>query len=186
MTKLTEAQRVMLLKAAARDDGAVVAPRDSSKSGVAKIIASLIARKLLRHCKSRAGQPVWRNDERGQSVSLIITRAGRTAIDSLKGAQAVCEAFTPDILPMATQHQKTVAALAHPRAGTKQALLVEMLSKEQGATLEALITATGWLPHTTRAALTGLRKRGYAIERMPMAEGRGSIYRIATPEQAAA
>ena len=40
-----------------------------------------------------------------------------------------------------------------------------MLSAEQGATIEALIAATGWLPHTTRAVLTGLRKRGYAIER---------------------
>ena len=30
-------------------------------------------------------------------------------------------------------------------------------------TLAELIAATGWLPHTTRAALTGLRKRGYAV-----------------------
>ena len=27
-----------------------------------------------------------------------------------------------------------------------------------------MIAATGWLPHTTRAALTGLRKKGYAID----------------------
>ena len=32
-----------------------------------------------------------------------------------------------------------------------------------GATLAELVAATGWLPHTTRAALTGLRKRGYAV-----------------------
>ena len=42
------------------------------------------------------------------------------------------------------------------------------------------MAATGWLPHTTRAALTGLRKRGYAIERSA-GEG-GSVYRIATAE----
>ena len=37
--------------------------------------------------------------------------------------------------------------------------------------------ATGWLPHTTRAALTGLRKRGYAVvhERI---EGHDSVYQI--------
>ena len=67
-----------------------------------------------------------------------------------------------------------------PRAGSKQALLVGMLSAEQGATIEALIAATGWLPHTTRAVLTGLRKRGYAIE-LSRADDRGpSVYRIAS------
>ena len=65
-----------------------------------------------------------------------------------------------------------------PRAGSKQALIVEMLSKDEGATLDALITATGWLPHTTRAALTGLRKRGYLVERSRH-ETKGSIYHIA-------
>jgi hypothetical protein len=43
--------------------------------------------------------------------------------------------------------------------------------------LDALVKATGWLPHTTRAALTGLRKRGFLIERV-RDEGKGSLYRI--------
>ena len=30
-------------------------------------------------------------------------------------------------------------------------------------TLDELVASTGWLPHTTRAALTGLRRRGYAV-----------------------
>jgi hypothetical protein len=42
-----------------------------------------------------------------------------------------------------------------------------------------LIAATGWLPHTTRAALTGLRRRGYTIERERSEKG-GSVYRIVT------
>jgi hypothetical protein len=68
---------------------------------------------------------------------------------------------------------------AAPRTGSKQALIVDMLSKEQGVTIDALIKATGWLPHTTRAALTGLRKRGFAVERIPHAPG-ASLYRIAS------
>jgi hypothetical protein len=35
------------------------------------------------------------------------------------------------------------------------------------ATLDALVKATGWLLHTTRAALTRLRTRGFPIERSP-------------------
>jgi Protein of unknown function (DUF3489) len=52
-----------------------------------------------------------------------------------------------------------------------------MLAKDNGATLTALVEATGWLPHTTRAAITGLRKRGFAIERTRHDE-LGSLYRI--------
>ena len=75
---------------------------------------------------------------------------------------------------------------ASPRAGTKQALVIEMLCAKKGASLSALVDATGWLPHTTRAALTGLRKRGFAIERT-REEGSDSIYRIvSTPATAAA
>lgn len=48
---------------------------------------------------------------------------------------------------------------------TKQSLLTNMLRQESGASLTAIVEATGWLPHTTRAALTGLRKKGHAIER---------------------
>lgn len=48
---------------------------------------------------------------------------------------------------------------------TKIALLIDLLERNEGATLDELVSATGWLPHTTRAALTGLRKRGREIAR---------------------
>jgi hypothetical protein len=48
---------------------------------------------------------------------------------------------------------------------TKQALLLELLRKPRGASLVELTSATGWLPHTARAALTGLRKRGQDVRR---------------------
>ena len=69
------------------------------------------------------------------------------------------------------------ASYSPPRAGSKQALIIGMLSGKKGASIDALIEATGWLPHTTRAALTGLRKRGFGIERT-RDETKGSIYRI--------
>jgi hypothetical protein len=43
--------------------------------------------------------------------------------------------------------------------------VLEMLRGEEGASLDELVAATGWLPHSARAALTGLRKKGHAIER---------------------
>ncbi len=51
-----------------------------------------------------------------------------------------------------------------PQRRTKQALLLELIGREGGATLEELTSVTGWLPHTTRAAITGLRKRGHDVQ----------------------
>lgn len=52
-----------------------------------------------------------------------------------------------------------------------------LLRREEGATLAELMTATGWLAHSTRAALTGLRKKGHAIERSK--RGEDTCYSIA-------
>ena len=41
------------------------------------------------------------------------------------------------------------------------------MQRKSGASLAVMIEATGWLPHTTRAALTRLRQKGYAIEQLP-------------------
>ena len=58
------------------------------------------------------------------------------------------------------------------------AQVVELLQRDRGATIDELIETTGWLPHTTRAALTGLRKRGFAVALDRSDKERGSIYRI--------
>ena len=64
-----------------------------------------------------------------------------------------------------------------PRAESKTAQVIALLQRPDGATLDELIAATGWLPHTTRAALTGLRKKGHAVERKAV-EGGASRYMI--------
>jgi hypothetical protein len=47
----------------------------------------------------------------------------------------------------------------------KIAQVIALLERTEGASLEEMVAATGWLPHTTRAALTGLRKKRYEIAR---------------------
>jgi hypothetical protein len=49
------------------------------------------------------------------------------------------------------------------KARTKQQQLAALVVRDEGATLDQMIAATGWLPHTTRAALTGLKKKGYVL-----------------------
>jgi len=64
---------------------------------------------------------------------------------------------------------------------SKSKLVLELLSRAEGATIEQLVAATGWLPHTTRAALTGLKKKGHAITNEKPADG-SRVYRaLAAP-----
>jgi hypothetical protein len=172
MTKLTEGQRAMLLKALARADSAVAPPRGTTKRSAKTIAARLIARKLLQACRAKPSQPVWGVDENGKRVSLIVTNAGRAAVGGVDRKQSITRSPAGSRTQPANRADAAQAP-SSPRTGSKQALLVGMLARQQGATLADLIAATGWLPHTTRAALTGLRKRGHAIARTQMAEGRG-------------
>jgi Fic family protein len=68
------------------------------------------------------------------------------------------------------------------KPATKIAQILAMLSRKEGATLDQIVAATGWLPHTARAALTGLRKKGHAIA-SSKAEG-PRIYRVSISGEA--
>ena len=194
MTKLTDLQLIVLSRAAAHQDGFATRPDRMPKAAAAKVAASLVVRKLMREMKSKLSMTVWREGDEGRSISLLITAAGRKAIVAEEGSTASEAPALPEgkvsRKPASKSLEETLgasdaAALASPtlvpgitpRSGSKQALVIEMLSGEAGTTINALVDATGWLPHTTRAALTGLRKRGFAIDRSK-GQGRASTYRI--------
>ena len=72
---------------------------------------------------------------------------------------------------------------APPRVGTKQAILIEMLSQPKGATIADLVAATGWQAHSVRGAISGtLKKRlGLAVTSERVGDG-PRRYRIAAPK----
>jgi len=76
--------------------------------------------------------------------------------------------------------QTLATKIKAPRIGSKQAKLVELLSRQSGVTLIKASEALGWQTHTTSATLTRLRKRGYHIEREPRS-GKDAVYRIPKP-----
>lgn len=146
--KLNDLQLILLSTASNREDGNLLLVPDSVTSDGDRMkvaIASLVRRKLA--MKS--------NDH------IVITDAGRAAIGADEAASQQAESRT-DI-----KHGNTepLAGPAAPsaRAGTKAALLLDLLAREGGATLDDLTGASGWLPHTVRAALSGLRKKGHTI-----------------------
>ena len=64
--------------------------------------------------------------------------------------------------------------------GTKQALVIEMLRRPEGASIAEIVEATGWRSHTARGILAGSLKKklGLAIDSEKQ-EARGRVYRLA-------
>ena len=87
---------------------------------------------------------------------------------------------TPTPLSTAPANVPPATQSALRTTQSKRALVAAMLLRDEGATLDQIIVATGWLPHTTRAALSGLRKAGYAIDSDKM-DGKRT-YRAVAPQ----
>jgi hypothetical protein len=181
--KLTDAQRIVLSGAVQRDDGAAMLPERMTEKGAHKLAATLITKGLVREAKAKAEMPVWRRNEAGRAVALIVTKLGREAVKGDYDPQSddtAADACPPSAIASAESCRIATSSLSErtmPRHGSKLAEVMALLGRKQGVAIEELTLATGWLPHTARAALTGLRKRGYAIERSRSEQG-GSVYRI--------
>jgi len=168
VAKLSDTQLIVLSKAAARDDGLARLPEGLNRAAAAKVAASLVSRKLMREIRSKPDMPVWREDEEGRGTSLVITRAGQDAIGIKDGENdGSGEAATAKNGPPEEHQQPSrrgrSTIVDEPRSGSKQARIIKMLSRKSGATLQALVDVTGWLPHTTRHFAEAAR-----LEKIPL------------------
>jgi hypothetical protein len=152
MPKLNDLQTILLSTASQRESGSLLPPPDGVTAGarITKALAALTASGLAAERDTTDRGSISRTDG-DLHVGLFITSAGLEAIgvEPEEGAGLA----EPDV------------PAAAPARTPKSAAVLALLGREQGATVAELIAATGWLPHTTRAALTGLRKKGHAITR---------------------
>ena len=159
----------------------LVGAGNDQRRGSRKVSAKLAKLGLVREIEAKPGAPIWRRDEAGQGYALKLTAAGLKAIAVDEEAQDAIEpgeAPQPQAKNGASPDEGGLPGrVAIPRDGSKLALVIELLRRADGATIVDLTQATGWLPHTTRAALTGLRQRGYAVTRERIGAG-DSVYRI--------
>lgn len=90
-----------------------------------------------------------------------------TSKPGTKRARKMAREPGPDDKQQAPEAGSGAAAAgpAPPKAQSKTSTILGMLQREGGTTLEEMVRATGWLPHTTRAALTGIRKKGHDVIR---------------------
>jgi hypothetical protein len=201
--KLTETQVALLNRASQREDKHLTPPAGARLGPAKKAAAKLLEEGLVREVRARKDAPVWRRDESAdQAFALKLTAAGLKAItidaegdanaESGSGAERRTESGgvvgsdargidAPDAGSGAVSSEEA-PSVRIPRAGTKIDGVVAMLGREAGATIDEIVAETGWLPHTARAALTGLRKRGYALASDRSDRMRGTVYRIARGE----
>jgi hypothetical protein len=203
MPRLTDTQLVILSSAAKRDDGAALPlPKSLKVQGgpATSILKGLLKHGLVAEQPAPQGVPLWREAEDGPRLTLIITDAGRAAlgVESDEQARPQPEAAAarsaqrqrrssakPKPATKAKSQPKLKAgATASPaaaRAGTKQALLLDLLQRKQGATIAEAAKATGWQAHSVRGAISGTLKKklGLTVDSTKV-DKRGRVYRIVT------
>ena len=201
--KFNDTQLVLLSAASQRDDHCLVPSTGPKRSQTQRAVAKLLEAGFVKEIRAKAGAPIWRRDqETGQIYALKLTAAGlkSIAVDETPPSQGEGERRVdhpvgaadpqpkPSSNPAATLNEPDGGAAripTPPRSGTKIAEVIALLQRSDGATLAELVATTGWLPHTTRAALTGLRKRGYAIAIDRAGKPGGSVYRIKSSDSVA-
>ena len=187
MPKLTEAQLVILSAAAQRDDGTALplpASLTLNRGAARTVLASLARRGLLAERPVGRDDETWRQADDGQGLTLAITAAGCVAIGvepepETDPAAAADEPRDATDTNMATIAAKPATPTPAVRPGTKQALLVDLLRRDGGATVAEIGQATGWQPHSVRGAISGgLKKKLGLTIAADTVDGRGRVYRI--------
>ena len=196
MPKLSDTQSILLSAAAQRANGNLLPLPGSLRGGAAaRVVAALLARGLAeeRTVESTAAadpalNTLWRNAEDGRGVLLRITTAGLDALgseaDSAPVAAAGAETPAAGTEGGSDAGSAPQAAASAPsgkfREGTKQAQLIAMLRRKEGATIAQIVAATGWQPHTVRGAFAGALKKKLGLTvTSEKPEGSERIYRLA-------
>ena len=177
MPNLTKTQSLILTAGAQRADNiAMPLPKGLHGAAAKKVVTMMIDRDLLEEVDAdlRKGDPLWRETGDGHGTTLVVTDAGLLVI----GIEPVV------VKTMAAVRQHAAAAPAPktstPRTGTKQAQIIALLQRPEGASIAEIVAVTGWLAHSIRGLISGSLKKKLGLPvTSAKVENRGTVYRIA-------
>jgi DNA-binding MarR family transcriptional regulator len=153
------------------------------------VLKSLLKKELIKEVRAKRDDTVWRHDEERGRMTLVATKAAFAALgidprDEAEDAEAdAAEApanveADPKARPKSpkTKEPKT----PRTRDGTKQAQLIAMLRRAKGATIDEVVEALEWQPHTVRGAIAGALKKKLGLDvTSEKDEKRGRVYKLA-------
>ena len=176
MPKLTDTQSLILSAASQRADNlAMPLPKGLHGAAAKKVVTMMIERGWLEEVDAnvRKGEPLWRETGDGHGTTLVVTGAGLLAI----GVEPVV------VKTMAAIQTLTDTAAAPklpiPRAGTKQAQIIALLQRPQGASVAEIVGATGWQAHSVRGMISGALKKKLGLPiTSEKVDGRGTVHRL--------
>ena len=178
MAKLSDTAETILSTAASRDTHRVL-PLPKLKAPpviVQKTLKSLLADGFIEEVPASPDDEVWEHSEVTGRRTLIVTKAGLSAIgiedDAATPPKRRHKADKSHTLGRSAGRGAKVAKKAsRARTGdgvpktTKQSVVIGMLRRREGASLEEMMAATDWQAHSVRGFMSGaLKKRlGMAV-----------------------
>ena len=190
MPKLTDTQAIILSRAASRPDNLAMPLPEGLAGAAAKMaVAKMIERGWLQEVDAnlRRGEPLWRETGDGHGTTLIATEAGLAAIgiepvvattmSNLRKAKL--EVVLAAKEPIETSPDADTPQPVAIRTGTKQAQIIALLQRPEGASITEIVEATGWLPHSARGLISGgLKKKLNLPITAEKVAGRGTVYKL--------
>jgi hypothetical protein len=164
---------VILTTAAQRTDGSLLPfPQSLTAKGAAlnRVVGTLCKRKLADERRTNSGASEWRRDEEHGPLGLFITKRGLLALgitetEETRPVQAAASLPRQRKAAAARRTRKTRKVSPPKRQGratssqSKQDLVIQMLRRQSGVTIEDIIAKTGWQSHSVRGFFSSLVKK---------------------------